>query len=120
MDKDKVTHPSISDKYQGRYAKAMTGRSPTNALACMCLICVSNNLKEIRNCTDKICPARPYRPWQENGKYKSRKGSTRSNLGRQLTGINKILGQRRDRPVSQTITLQNPGTEKITLEVKVK
>ena len=52
----------IPVKYQGTYAKAMTGKSRAAGVKAKCQDCMNWNAAEVRRCDITTCPLYPYRP----------------------------------------------------------
>lgn len=56
----------VPDKYEGLYARAMSGKSRKAAMKFFCIECVGYVSGEIGKCTDKDCSLYPYRPKKTN------------------------------------------------------
>jgi hypothetical protein len=56
----------VSQKYEGLYAKAMSGKSKSAGVKCTCLDCMGWVRAEVSVCTDHDCPLYPYRPYRSS------------------------------------------------------
>ena len=56
---------SLPPTMQATYLRAMSGKSRPAGVKAHCLMCVAWVRSEVRDCSSKICPLLPYRPFQE-------------------------------------------------------
>jgi hypothetical protein len=65
----------VPQKYEAIYARAMSGKSKSAGVKCMCLSCMGWVRAEVSVCTDHECPLFPYRPYRSSAQIAAAKRS---------------------------------------------